>query len=128
MSEYVKNRWVILILWLAVIALIIWVVAGTSNKTEISEIEVAQETYTVESTTEENDAMERQDGETGYFFVKMVENSVKVYWVDESGEHMHRETSIAFDLLSAEDQDLLKRGVTIETEEELAAFLENYDS
>lgn len=128
MNNYVNNKWIYGLIWLAVIAVIVWIIAGTSENTS-DDMQVNQQTYTVEpSVQQESASQQAQKTETGYYYVKAENEVVKVYWVDESGEHLHLETSIAYSLLSVEDQELLNEGVKLETDEELARFIENFDS
>lgn len=128
MNNYVNNKWIYGLIWLAVIAVIVWIIAGTSESTS-DDMQVNQQTYTVEpSVQQESASQQAQKTETGYYYVKAENEVVKVYWVDESGEHLHLETSIAYSLLSVEDQELLNEGVKLETDEELARFIENFDS
>jgi hypothetical protein len=63
------------------------------------------------------------------YLIKEVDGVVKVFLCDnEGGEELYLITSIPFDLLSEEDQQLFVNGVVIETEEDLGAFLQNFDS
>ena len=126
MNDYVRNKWVYGLIWLAVIAITIWVITGTNSGQE-DDVKVNQETYTIESSVQESTVQETEAVE-GYYIVKSENETVKVYWVDETGEHLHRETSIAYPLLNLEDQNLLDKGIRLETDEELSDFLENYDS
>lgn len=129
MNEFVKNKYVYGLIGLVVIALIVWIIAGTSRSDSGGDVQVNQETYTME--TQVSAAEQSESGassQEGYFVVRAEGEEVNVYWVDETGEHLHRSTSIAFHLLSGEDQQMLEDGVKLETDEELASFLENYDS
>ena len=63
------------------------------------------------------------------YLIKEVEGVVKVFVCDEDGnKELYLITSIPFDLLSESDQQLFVDGVTIETEEDLGEFLQNFDS
>ena len=52
-----------------------------------------------------------------------------MFYCDENGqEDLYQITTVPFQLLSTEDQQLLSEGVRVEDENELADFLENFDS
>lgn len=127
MNINVKSKWVYGLIGLIMLAMAIWIVAGTREPETDNDIQVNQETYTVETSAEEGSVPATETAK-GYYLVKAVDDTVKVFWIDESGEHLHRETTIAYSLLSSEDQEMLDEGVKLENDDELAAFLENYDS
>lgn len=127
MNEYVKSKWVYGIIGLTVMAMIVWVIAGTSKPEINNEVPVNQETYTME-TSMQGHSSQPTEPMNGYYIVKSDGESVNVYWIDGTGEHLHRETTIAYPLLSLEDQEMLDEGIKLDTDEELASFLENYDS
>ncbi len=63
------------------------------------------------------------------YLIKEVDGIVKVFLCDEKGnEELYLITSIPFELLSESDQKLFRDGVTLDTEEDLGRFLENFDS
>lgn len=124
--EYIKNKWAYSLIWLTVLAIVIWIIAGTNGQENADNIQVNQETYTVEETVQGN--IEPTVADIGYYLIKAENEMVRVYWVDGTGEHLHRETTIAYPLLNVEDQEMLDEGIKLETDEELAGFLENYDS
>ena len=63
------------------------------------------------------------------YLIKEVDGVVKVFVCDEDGrKELYLITSIPFDLLSESDQQLFVDGVTMETEEDLGEFLQNFDS
>ena len=127
MNINVKSKWVYGLIGLIMLAMAVWIVAGTYEMESDNKITVNQETYTMETSGEESDAP-TSEAVKGYYLVKAVDDTVKIFWIDENGEHLHRETSIAYSLLSSEDQEMLEEGVIMDTDEELADFLENYDS
>ena len=127
MNVNVKSKWVYGLIGLIMLAMAIWIVAGTREPETDNDIQVNQETYTVETSAEEGSVPATETAK-GYYLVKAVDDTVKVFWIDESGEHLHRKTTIAYSLLSSEDQEMLDEGVKLENDDELAAFLENYDS
>lgn len=127
MNDYIKSKWVYGMIILTVFAIIIWIIAGTSEPEAKNELPVNQETYTMETAQQES-SESTTDEANGYYLVKADEGKIKVYWIDVTGEHLHRETNIPYPLLSVEDQEMLDEGIMLETDEELASFLENYDS
>ena len=127
MNEYIKSKWTYALIVLTVFAMIIWIVAGTSHDNKQNNIMVNQETYTMETSVKEN-TTQVSETVSGYYVARAEGERVLVYWVDGSGEHLHRETTIAYPLLSLEDQEMLDEGIILESDEKLPSFLENYDS
>lgn len=63
------------------------------------------------------------------YLIKEVNGVVKVFICDEDdNQELYLITSIPFDLLSENDQQLFIDGVYVQTEEDLGKFLENFDS
>lgn len=127
MNVYVKNKWVYGVIGITIVAIIVWIIVGTKESEYDNKVMVNQETYTMESAVKES-SEEQSETVNGYYMVKAIDETVKVYWIDGTGEHLHKETTIAYPLLSLEDQKLLDEGIKLDTDEELAGFLENYDS
>ena len=127
MNYYVKNKWIYGMIGLTVIAMIVWIIAGTAEPEINEDLQVNQETYTME-TAEQEINEPSTEFVNGHYLVKAENNKVNVYWIDGTGEHFHRETSIEYLLLNEEDQEMLEEGIILESDEELAGFLENYDS
>lgn len=127
MNENIKSKWVYGIIGLTMAAMVVWVIAGTREPEVDNNVPVNQETYTMNSSVQET-SDESSESANGYYLAKAEGNTVRVYWIDGTGEHLHRETTIAYSLLSIEDQEMLDEGIVLETDEELAGFLENYDS
>ncbi|MDD5927030.1 MAG: hypothetical protein PUD12_02425 [Firmicutes bacterium] len=64
-----------------------------------------------------------------YYLVKSVDGKVKVFFVNESGEPLELETTeIVYDLLSTADQKLFDEGCKVESQEELAVLLQDFES
>lgn len=54
---------------------------------------------------------------------------VNIYFIDAQGkETFLRDTNIVFSLLSQEDQNLLSKGLYLETEDDIQAILQDYES
>ena len=63
------------------------------------------------------------------YLIKEINGVVKVFICDEEdNRELYLITSIPFDLLSENDQQLFVDGVYVQTEEDLGKFLENFDS
>ena len=62
------------------------------------------------------------------YLVKEENGAVKVYLCEGDNKELYLITSIPYDLLSENDQNMFKEGVIIDTDEDLGKFLENFDS
>ena len=63
------------------------------------------------------------------YLIKEVDGVVKVFLCDsEDNKELYLITSIPYDLLSESDQQMFSDGVELETEDDLGAFLQNFDS
>lgn len=131
MNDFLKNKWVYGAIILLVVVLTIWMFALNLNEEDGTEIQVDQQTSATEETTSTdkgNTDDVTSDVSEGYFFVKEADGAVNVYWYSGNEKTLYQKTSIAFSLLSQEDQELLKTGIQLKDEQELANFLENFDS
>ena len=67
--------------------------------------------------------------DSSYYLVKSVDGFIKVFFVNEEGEHVELETTeIVYELLSTSDQKLFDEGVTLNSQEELAVLLQDFES
>lgn len=131
MNDFLKNKWVYGAVILLIVVLTIWMFALNLGEDEGTEVQVDQQTSTTEeadSSNKENTNDVATDATEGYFFVQEADGVVNVYWYNGNEKTLYQETSIAFSLLSQEDQELLKNGIQLKDEQELANFLENFDS
>lgn len=131
MNDFLKNKWIYGAIILLVVVLTIWMFALNLGEDEGTEIQVDQQTSSTEETAsynEDSNSDVAADASEGYFFVKEADGVVNVYWYSGDQKTLYQETSIAFSLLSQEDQELLKTGIQLKDEQELANFLENFDS
>jgi len=112
---------------------------GTSETGDMDGAEDAVNDVKVEETaaSDEADGEDAADGSSGTgteeepetYLIKEVDGVVKVYVCDEDGsKELYLITSIPFELLSESDQQLFIDGVTLETEDDLGEFLENFES
>lgn len=143
-KSFFKSKWFYGILVLFLLGFGVWVnYDGESQRvntvTEVSkdsQMETQEDVSTAKNEQQQpSEAMSTE--ETGqsdkaqqiYYLIKEVEGVVKVFYCDEKGqENLYQITSVPFQLLSTEDQQLLSEGVRVDNENELADFLENFDS
>ena len=141
---FIKSKWFYGLLVLFLLAFGIWVNydGNSQNVNTVTEVSEKTQNQTQESqpvvdsldqeTTEkesENEAAQTEEKQQTYYLIKDVEDVVKVFYCDENGqEDLYQITTVPFQLLSTEDQQLLSEGVRVEDENELADFLENFDS
>ncbi|NLD20251.1 MAG: hypothetical protein GX663_08430 [Clostridiales bacterium] len=105
----------------------IWLNYKPDNSTQNTAKKISvEETKKIEE-TEKNETDTKTPKET--YLIKEVNGVVKVFLCEgKNKKELYLITSIPFELLSESDQELLKGGVSIESEEELGRFLENFDS
>lgn len=141
---FIKSKWFYGLLVLFLLAFGIWVNydGNSQNVNTVTEVSEKTQNQTQESqpvvdsldqeTTEkesENEAAQTEEKQQTYYLIKEVADVVKVFYCDENGqEDLYQITTVPFQLLSTEDQQLLSEGVRVEDENELADFLENFDS
>ena len=131
-----RNR----VLYLAIAAIVLvfglWI-----NFYENKKVPDEDAVKTIEADTQEQsgDIKETAEKETGKgtdteevpetYLIKEVDGVVKVFLCDsEDNKELYLITSIPYDLLSESDQQMFTEGVKIETEDDLGAFLQNFDS
>lgn len=131
-----RNR----VLYLAIAAIVLvfglWI-----NFYENKKVPDEDAVKTIEADTQEQsgDIKETAEKETGKgtdteevpetYLIKEVDGVVKVFLCDsEDNKELYLITSIPYDLLSESDQQMFSDGVKLETEDDLGAFLQNFDS
>ena len=141
---FIKSKWFygLLVLFLLAFGIRVNYDGNSQNVNTVTEVSEKTQNQTQESqpvvdsldqeTTEkesENEAAQTEEKQQTYYLIKEVEDVVKVFYCDENGqEDLYQITTVPFQLLSTEDQQLLSEGVRVEDENELADFLENFDS
>ena len=132
-----KNRVIFTAIGVFVLGFGIWLNFQGNDKDEqpaedtVKKVEVQQTESDKVSETKDKNGKDGTDTEKRpeTYLIKEVEGVVKVFVCDEDGnKELYLITSIPFDLLSESDQQLFVDGVTIETEEDLGEFLQNFDS
>ncbi len=101
------------------------------QKIEIEEEQDTEATTQVESRSEDAEINTDIGTDTTTsdktYLVKEENGVVKVYLCEGSKKELYLITSIPYDLLSENDQNMFKEGVTIDTDDDLGKFLENFD-
>ena len=131
-----RNRVIFAALGVLVLAFGLWLNFQNTAKEEQAE-DVAKKVEIQETKDKENKQGADQKKNAGTdtetqpetYLVKEVDGVVKVFLCDKEGDReLYLITSIPFDLLSEQDQQLFIDGVELKTEEDLGRFLENFDS
>ena len=131
-----RNRVLYLAIAAIVLAFGLWI--NFSGNKEIPDEDAVK---TIEADTQErsDDINEAADKETEKgtdtaevpetYLIKEVDGVVKVFLCDrDDNKELYLITSIPYDLLSESDQQMFSDGVKLETEDDLGAFLQNFDS
>ena len=126
-NELTKNKWILCVLLAIVIITVMWLMMPDSGTSDDG-VQVDRQAEAAQQTGESDSQAISENPEPGYYFVKVTDGAVNVYWYEGDEKSLYRETDIEFSLLSAEDQKLLETGIKLENEQELAGFLENFDS
>ena len=126
LNNILKNKWI----YRAVLVTVITLIAGfmfviKPGIEHVNEIEVDRGAQVTENSAG-NETLE--NASAGLYYVQEAEGTVNIYKYEENEKVFYQATNIAFDLLSDEDQALLKAGIQLKDEQELADFLENFDS
>ncbi len=111
-------------------------VAVAEKENSEQDMEPTQKEEEVDETAETADIEDLEDTEgtdtemvPEAYLIKEMDGVVKVFLCNADGSReLYLVTSIPFELLSESDQQLLRDGVRIETEDDLGKFLENFDS
>ena len=147
-KSFFKSKWFYGLIVVFLLAFGIWINYDGDSQKANTATKVDQETQatsttqspavidsrddeTAEETTDESDesGTSKEGTQQSYYLIREVEGVVKVFSCNENGEEsLYQITSIPFHLLSKEDQNLFAEGVHVDTLEELAGFLENFDS
>ncbi len=131
MIGLLKNKWIYgAVVLTALIFIAAWIYAGFEDGAKGTEMQVDHQASADEKTQDhgsKSDTAVPADIE-GYFYVQETDGVVNVYRYTNGEKVFFKRTSIAFSLLGDEDQELLKTGVQLKDEQELANFLENFDS
>ena len=133
-----------------VIVVIAWpedssVLAADSEQTDLQEQQEDKQTLNagdfierIENDLEEDEDEDEQDipevadieerAET-YYLVRREDDRIKVFFVNEEGSEIELETTeIIYDVLGPEDQKLFDEGFRVDTQEQLAVLLQDFES
>lgn len=126
-----RNRAVFLAMAAIVLAFGLWLNFRTESDTDNYDTARAVD---AETEKKASDVKETESGtdtviQPETYLIKEVDGVVKVFLCDnEDNKELYLITSIPYDLLSESDQQMFTEGVKIETEDDLGAFLQNFDS
>lgn len=126
-----RNRAVFLAMAAIVLAFGLWLNFRSGTDTDDYDTAKAVDAETGKSTAEVKESESGTDTamKPETYLIKEVDGVVKVFLCDsEDNKELYLITSIPYDLLSESDQQMFTEGVKIETEDDLGAFLQNFDS
>ena len=140
-KNFFKSKWFYGSIVAFLLAFGIWVNYDTDSQKADVTTKVEQPTQTQQPTvvdsrggetpgeSSEGTTEESKKQQKTYYLIREIEGVVKVFYCNENGEEsLYQITTVPFQLLSKEDQQLLAEGVRVENQRELADFLENFDS
>lgn len=134
-KKVLRNRIIYCAIGILIMAFGVWLnyQSDSSDSADEAAVKTAEIKKADESGSDKKDSASKQQTgtkeEPKTYLIKEVDGVVKVFVCDEDGrKELYLITSIPFDLLSESDQQLFVDGVTMETEEDLGEFLQNFDS
>lgn len=135
-KKQLRNKICAAVIGVVVMTLGIWLNynnnVGIDTEQTVQKIEVEEETVSEEkknNKTKEYETKTDTGVENKTYLIKEVDGIVNVYICDEkNNKELYLITSIPFDLLSENDQRMFKEGVTLDSDDDLGSFLENFDS
>ena len=104
---------------------------NASKQTEPTEPKESSEPVNPPETSSEqiNEKDNISEDSATYYLVKSVDGQIKVFFINKSGEPLELETTqIVYELLSTADQKLFDEGCRVESQEELAVLLQDFES
>ena len=104
---------------------------NASKQTEPTEPKESSEPVNPPETSSEqiNEKDNISEDSSTYYLVKSVDGQIKVFFVNKDGEPLELETTqIIYELLSTADQKLFDEGCRVESQEELAVLLQDFES
>ena len=104
---------------------------NASKQTEQTEPTEPKESVKPPETSSEqiNEKDNISEDSSTYYLVKSVDGQIKVFFINKSGEPLELETTqIVYELLSTADQKLFDEGCRVESQEELAVLLQDFES
>lgn len=138
-KKQLRNRVIAAAAGVAVMTFGIWLnyTSGDNEKAEetVQKIKIEEESKSIEKNNKEGNNKETEinvktdtAGTDKTYLVKEENGAVKVYLCEGDKKELYLITSIPYELLSENDQNMFEEGVTIDTDEDLGKFLENFDS
>ena len=104
---------------------------NASKQTEPTEPKESSEPVNPPETSSEqiNEKDNISEDSSTYYLVKSIDGQIKVFFVNKDGDHLELETTeIVYELLSTADQKLFDEGCRVESQEELAVLLQDFES
>ena len=104
---------------------------NASKQTEPTEPKESSEPVNPPETSSEqiNEKDNISEDSSTYYLVKSVDGQIKVFFIDGNDEPLELETTqIVYELLSTADQKLFDEGCRVESQEELAVLLQDFES
>ena len=136
-KKRLRNKVIAAAVGVAVMTFGIWLnYSDNDDKVEetVQKIEIEEDVVDTKSTADDAAGKETEDKEAGTetagktYLVKEENGVVKVFLCEGNKRELYLITSIPYDVLSETDQNMLTEGVTIDTDDDLGKFLENFDS
>lgn len=138
-KKQLRNRVIAAAAGVAVMTFGIWLNYTSSDNEKVEEtvqkIKIEEESKSIEKKNKEGNNKETEinvktdtAGTDKTYLIKEENGAVKVYLCEGDKKELYLITSIPYELLSENDQNMFEEGVTIDTDEDLGKFLENFDS
>lgn len=138
-KKQLRNRVIAAAAGVAVMTFGIWLnyTSSDNEKAEetVQKIKIEEESKSIEKKNKEGNNKETEinvktdtAGTDKTYLIKEENGAVKVYLCEGDKKELYLITSIPYELLSENDQNMFEEGVTIDTDEDLGKFLENFDS
>lgn len=137
-KKQLRNRVIAAAAGVAVMTFGIWLnyTSGDNEKAEetVQKIKIEEESKSIDKNKDDNNKETEINVKTDTagtdktYLVKEENGAVKVYLCEGDKKELYLITSIPYELLSENDQNMFEEGVTIDTDEDLGKFLENFDS
>ena len=133
-KQKLRNRVIAAALGVAVMTFGIWLnykepAEEPESKDAVQEVVIDEEKKASQKEETKSDDSTSTLTTPESYLIREENGIVKVYLCDSDGnKELYLITSIPFELLSESDQEMFRKGVNMDTEEDLGKFLENFDS
>ncbi len=90
--------------------------------------EIRQQTENTDNAQKDDQGTSTEVEASSYYMVKKKGDVISVFFIDEKGNMVKLEdTQIIYELLPLEDQVLFEKGMVIESQEQLASLLQDFE-